>query len=385
MAWRQEWTRRSALTALAGLASGLAPDLAAGAEGIRLRDLAGRDVELPRPVRRVVLGEGRLLYLLAALEREDPVARVVGWRRDLEQTDPATYARYLARFPQIGRLPVVGSNEAGALDVERIVALEPDLLLLSTDVAAGGSLSSQAQALMKAGIAVLFVDFRYQPMQNTVPTMRLLGRALGREDRAEAFIAFWSAQIRRVTDVISARQPARPRVFIERIGGYSEECCFSFGRENFGLFAEMAGADNIAANLIPGTFGQVNPEQVIVADPQHVVVTSADWHRFSPQGDWIPVGPGGDAAESLRKLRLYPGKPAYRGSSAARNRRFHAIWHQFYNSPYQFVAIQQMAKWFHPSLFETLQPDATFVELHDRFLPLKYEAGYFASLTSLVE
>jgi threonine 3-dehydrogenase len=52
----------------------------------------------------------------------------------------------------------------------------------------------------------------------------------------------------------------------------------------------------------------------------------------------------------------------------------HAIWRQFYNSPCQFVAIQQIAKWLHPELFADLDPEATFPELHERFLPVVMRA-----------
>ena len=44
------------------------------------------------------------------------------------------------------------------------------------------------------------------------------------------------------------------------------------------------------------------------------------------------------------------------------------------------MAIQQLAKWFHPDLFADLDPDAAFRELHERFLPVPYESGYFVSL-----
>ncbi len=54
------------------------------------------------------------------------------------------------------------------------------------------------------------------------------------------------------------------------------------------------------------------------------------------------------------------GRPAYAGSRPGRQQASHAIWHQFYNSPYQFVAIQQLAKWFHPTLFTDLDPRPPF-------------------------
>ncbi|TIL41081.1 MAG: ABC transporter substrate-binding protein, partial [Mesorhizobium sp.] len=53
----------------------------------------------------------------------------------------------------------------------------------------------------------------------------------------------------------------------------------------------------------------------------------------------------------------------------------------FYNSPYQFVAIQQMAKWLHPDLFADLDAEVTFKELHEKFLPVGYRPGHWVSLS----
>lgn len=347
---------------------------------VSVTDLLGRQVQVRLPVRRVILGEGRQLYLLAALDRDNPLERVVGWRKDLMQADPDTYAAYREKFPSIAQLPTFGGFEDGSFNLEQAIALKPDVVFLNIEAQRASADARYVEKLGALGIAVVYVDFRHHPMENTEPTMRLFGKLFGQEARAEEFIAFRAQQIRRVTDVIQAKQPQRPRVFIERIGGYSQDCCLSFGSENFGKFVEMAGGANVAAPFIRGTFGQLNPEQVIAADPQHVVVTSANWEAYVPGGSWVGVGPGADLAEARRKLLAYPKRPAYAGTRAVQDGAFHAIWHQFYNSPYQFVAIQQLAKWMHPSLFAQLDPDASFRELHERFLPVPYRPGYFVSL-----
>jgi iron complex transport system substrate-binding protein len=170
-------------------------------------------------------------------------------------------------------------------------------------------------------------------------------------------------------------------VFVERIGGYSQDCCLSFGAENFGKYVELAGGHNIGSDIIPSTFGQISPEQVIVADPEHVVVTSADWQAYAPGGHWIPLGPGADSRVTRKKLEWFVTRDAYTGIAAKKTRNFHGIWHQFYNSPYEFVAVQQLAKWFHPDLFADLDPNATFAEYHRRFQPIIYRPGYSISLS----
>jgi len=350
------------------------------AEGAALTDLAGRTVEVRTPVRRVILGEGRQLYLVALLDREDPIRRIVGWRKDLVQADPDTYAQYRRQYPAIDGIPTFGGMEDGTFDLEQAIAARPDVIVLNIEAQRATQDARSIETLGALGIPVLYVDFRHHALENTEPTIRLFGTLFGEEARAEAFIAFRAAQIRRVTDRIAARQPARPKVFIERIGGYTPDCCLTFGDENFGRLVEMAGAGNIAKGLFPGTFGQLSPERVIAADPDHVVVTSANWEAYVPGGGWIGVGPGADRAEAARKLSAFTRRPAYNGTKATAAGAFHAVWHQFYNSPYQFVALQQLAKWFHPDLFADLDPEATFRELHERFLPIAHQPGYFVTL-----
>lgn len=347
---------------------------------VMVTDLLGRKVKVHVPVRRVILGEGRQLYLVAALDTQNPIERIVGWRKDLIQSDPDTYGAYLRKFPAIAKIPTFGGFEDGTFDIEQAISQQPDVIILNIEAQHATEDARYIEKLDALGIPVVYVDFRNNPMQNTEPTMRLFGQLFGKEERAGAFIDFRNQQIRRVTDVIEASNPPRPNVFIERIGGYTDDCCLSFGNENFGRFVEMAGGNNIAKGIIASTFGQLNPEQVIVANPDQVVVTSANWEAFAPSGRWVGVGPAADLTQARHKLAWYTQRPAYAGIKAQDSQAFHAIWHQFYNSPYQFVAIQQLAKWFHPTLFADLDPDASFRELHERFLPVPYEPGYFVSL-----
>jgi iron complex transport system substrate-binding protein len=110
-------------------------------------------------------------------------------------------------------------------------------------------------------------------------------------------------------------------------------------------------------------------------------VTGGWWEAYVPGGAWVGVAPGRDMGEARRKLAGLAKRPAMTGVKAVESGEMHAIWHQFYNSPYQFVGIQQMAKWLHPDLFAKLDPEQTFKELHARFLPIDYRPGYWVSLT----
>lgn len=350
------------------------------AEDITVTDIAGRQVTLDAPAERVILGEGRQIYLLGLLEPEAPFAHVVGWREDFSQADPDNYARYLERFPEIETIPTFGGFKDGTFDVEQAASLNPDVVLMNIEAKAATEDAAYDDKLAQLGIPIIYVDFREDPLEHTIPSMRLIGQIMDDEEAAEAFIEFAEAQLARVTDVIAEANPERPSVFIDRAGGYSDECCMSFGPANFGEYVTLAGGSNIAEGIIPNSFGNLNPEQIIAADPDHVVVTGGNWDAYVPGGAWVGMGPDADMQRARTKLEALTERTAMTGIEAVESGNFHAIWHQFYNSPYYFVAVQQLAKWLHPELFEDLDPNATMEELHERFLPIDYEPGYWISL-----
>ncbi|MFC3124148.1 ABC transporter substrate-binding protein [Pseudoroseomonas globiformis] len=368
--------------ALLGASLLACPFLAAAAPAPReITDITGRRVRVASPARRVILGEGRQMYLVAALMREAPFERVVGWRDDFRKADLDGYNAYRETYAaQMDRLPVFGGTKEGTFDVEQAIELRPDAVIMNLESRAATEGAGLIEKLGAVGIPVLFIDFRERPFENAGRSIAIMGEVLGVEARAGELAAFRQAEMDKVTQRLAGFAGPRPKVMVERAGGYDESCCMSFGNENFGRMVTLAGGENIAARLIPGTFGTVNPEQVIAAQPDAVVVTGANWELYSPGGAWVGVGPGADPEVARRKLRALMQRPAYRHLPAGRGVRVHAIWHQFYDNPYQFVAIQALAKWLHPELFADLDPEATFRAFHERFLPVAYRPGYWVSL-----
>ncbi|MDB6454815.1 ABC transporter substrate-binding protein [Falsirhodobacter sp. 20TX0035] len=358
----------------------LASALPALADPVTLTDIAGREVTVEAPVQRVILGEGRQIYLLGVLEREAPFAHVVGWREDLLQADPDGYAAYAEKFPDLKDLPTFGGFKDGTFDVEQAAALKPDVVLMNLEARAATEDAGYDDKLAELGVPIVYVDFREDPMAHSVESMRIMGKLTGQEQRADDYIAFAEAQMKRVTDRIAGDDIVRPKVFIDRAGGYSDDCCMSFGNGNFGEYVEIAGGTNIAKDIIPGTFGTLNPEQIIASNPDQVIVTGGNWDAYVPGGAWVGLGPGADMQAAKTKLQALTERTAMTGITAVKTGQFHAIWHQFYDNPYYFVAVQQLAKWQQPALFADLDPEATLKELHERFLPVPYQPGYWVSL-----
>lgn len=354
---------------------------AALADPVTFTDIAGREVTVDAPVERIILGEGRQVYLLGILDRKDPFERVVGWRQDLLEADPDSYHIYAEKFPQLKELPTFGGFKDGTFDVEQAAALKPQLVLMNLESQAATEDAGYDEKLAKLGISIAYVDFREDPMAHSVESMRIMGKVTGKEDQAEEYIDFVESQMARVTDTLAGAEFDRPKVFVDRAGGYSDDCCMTFGPGNFGEYVEIAGGINIAGDILPSTFGTLNPEQIIAANPDQVIVTGGQWDAYVPGGNWVGMGPGSDMEEARGKLEALTERTAMTGINAVETGQFHAIWHQFYDNPYYFVAVQKIATWLHPELFADLDPEATLKELHERFLPVDYTPGYWVSLS----
>ena len=349
---------------------------------ITVTDIAGRTVEVEKNPRKVVLGEGRMIYTLALLDNDNPFERVVGWKDDMIKFDPDAYRKYLAAFPEAADLPNFGSPYSGEWNLEAVIALGTDLVVMNLGNLLRAQESGIIGKLESAGVATVFVDFRQDPTQNTIPSIQLLGRIFDKRDEADAFTDFYQRQMKLIYARISGI-PAdeRPVVFIENAAGYNpNSCCRTYGAANLGRLVDLAGGRNWGSLKFPGFSTNVSLEAIFADDPEVIIGTGANWSEANP--DTRAVLFGYEATEEMVQERL-AGLAARKGwsdLSAVRNRRFHSVYHQFYNSPYHFVAMQVFAKWLHPELFDDLDPDATMTALHDTFLPIDHSGVFWGSL-----
>jgi iron complex transport system substrate-binding protein len=363
----------------------LANPVSVSAADLTVTDIAGRTVTVRQPANRVILGEGRQLYMLATLETENPFRRVVGWRDDFRGVDPTGYRAYQRKFPAIDTIPQFGNPAAGGFSIEKAIELKPDVVFLNLEVLRAVTDSGMISKLEAVGIPVVFLDFRERPLENTIPSVLLAGRILDRAQRAQEVVDFQYQEASRVYRKIDGFKGQRPKVFIERAAGggfFKEDCCSTWGEESLGMIVSKAGGINIAASLLPGPTGTLNPEQVMVSKPDVMIVTGSDWDTFKPGNTAAPLGAAADPKVVEQRLQKLATRYGFESLPAVKNGRYHAVWHQFYNSPYMFVALQAFAKWLHPAEFKDLDPDETFKRFHSRFLPVEYEGGYFATLGS---
>ena len=329
---------------------------------IEITDIMNRQVSLEAPAKRILLGAGRHLPVLGLIHR-DPASLLVGWRDDFRR-DTASFSIWSSASPKLADLPVVGGPAGSGLDIETVVNLDPDLVILSLYDAEASDTARSMEMLERLGIPVLVVDFFSHPLKNTLPSLRMLGSALGVSDRAEAFIAFYQSHLEAVQKGLAAAPFERPNVFMHVHAG-GTPCCSTPGHGVFNDMIDLAGGYNLALNHIPGLYGDVSVEQLIVDDPQIYIATGG---AHQAAGGGLVLGPGISAEDANASFQRLLGDPALAQLTAVSQKRAQALWHMFNDTPVHIVMIERLAKLFHPERFPDLDPQATLDTINRDFL-----------------
>ena len=351
-------------------------------EEITLTDLAGREVTLSVPVERMILGEGRFLPSLAILDRDDPIRWVAGMMAEFQRFNPATYEQYRRRFPKIDDIPQIGQSGAASFSLESAIAAAPDVAVfgLGSGHSPGQHNKDILDRLAAAGIPVVIIDFRIDPLVNTPKSLRLLATLMGRQAEADAFLVFYNEQLDLVRERLDGIA-ARPTVFMESRVGLRDACCEAIGQHMMGRFIDWAGGRNLVGELIPGTHGMVNLEFLLTHQPDVYIGTAiGSAASGKPAAGRIVLGAFAGAAQARSSLATATDRVGINQLRAVRAGRAYAIWHHFYNTPLNVAAVQVMAKWLHPELFRDLSPRRTVESYFARFQPFPVDGIYWTGL-----
>lgn len=336
-----------------------------------LTDLAGRKVSLELPVNKVVLpgwsGSGNPFYTILALMGEEGLNTIVGMDHGLRDYRHWIWNKLSETYPQLNSIPDVGRPPE--INVEKIISLKPDVVLLPMQTFE--SVKDSIILLEKAGIPVVLNDYHAQTLENHIQSIELIGKLLGRQDRASELVAFYKKQCAIVEDRLAAKSPAKPRIYIE-VGTDHDEYQNTYGNAMWGALAQRAGGDNIALGVIE-RWGPASPEFVLKSNPEVIVLTGSNWPE-RPRS--LMLGYNAVADDSRDRLDAFLARPGWSNLDATKNKRVHGIHHGLAREIWDFYALQTLAKWFHPELFADLDPLENFKLFHKEFFGIEYSGTW---------
>lgn len=255
-----------------------------GTGEIIVTDSYGRQVAVPREVKRIACLYAFSGHVVAMLGRADDIVAVVrGLKRDKVLTD---------LFPSILSATVPNSNDA--LNLEELLSSKPDIVFIKDTIA--GS-KSDTLKLDKFGIKYLVVHF--DSIEGQMNSVELIGRAVNRDKMAAEYNKYYLDCISRVKKIVS-KIPENKKI---RLYHSILETLKTDGPA--GIAAEwtaLAGTYNVSAIGLENKKQSecfVNIEQVLVWNPQ-VIITHEDGAREDILGSsqWSSV-------DAVKNRRIY--------------------------------------------------------------------------------
>jgi iron complex transport system substrate-binding protein len=170
---------------------------------------------------------------------------------------------------EVGRLPKLGGQEDA--QIERIVALKPDLVLL-------GSSARVIDRLEALGLKVLALDS--QTHADVRRTLVILAQLLGRPAAAQQMWAGIEADLQRATERVPVALRGK-RVYFEITAAPHAAGVASFIGETL---TRLGMANAIPAEL--GPFPRLNPEYVVRMQPDIVMATQSALAEMARRPGW---------------------------------------------------------------------------------------------------
>lgn len=152
-------------------------------------------------------------------------------------------------------------------NIERIVALKPDVVFVST----ASQLEAFMQTLEQQNIAVYVMDAK--GIDDAIDDLERLGEILGMSNRADELV---SSLERRVKEVSAReRRQTPPKVFVQ----ISNEPLFSIGKESFVTeIIATAGGESVTGE-VPSAYPKLSKETAAAMDPDVIILSDSDDNR----------------------------------------------------------------------------------------------------------
>jgi len=307
---------------------------------LTLIDSADRRVTVNKPVERVVAFNHGMFVTMRSIKATD---KVVGVCQNLVR-------HYGALFPDLDRYPKVGSFSSP--DYEAVLNLHPEVVVL------WGYDEEILEKFKQICPGITIICFDCDNPAYYMDEVRKSGYILDKREEACEFIGFYEQYMNIIAESVDELSDEdKPAVYFEM--PHEPYQTVGAGTPVHAMIV-FAGGDNIFSDF-SGTI-DMDPEMVMKRDPEIIV-----------KGGRSP-GYNLDDPTLLRDTREeIMNRPELGEAVAVTNGSVYIFPYGFVCTPTHFVCMAYLAKWFHPELFEDLDPEAIHQEYLTRFLEVDYD------------
>ena len=322
----------------------------ASSSTITITDSAGRNVEIPYPVKSVVAVNGNVPEEMIALGAAEGIVGITkGTKKKVDQ----------GLFPALKGVEVVGSGDEP--DYEKIAQLKPDVVI---QYSTWPPLPDEIEKKLKPfGIAVIALDlYRMEVYTNEV---ELLGKILGKDERTQEYLSFIQDQYDAINQTL-ARIPESEKktVYFEGVNYYE-----TYGGDGYGCgvpgMIRAGGGKDLYYDQTPEYFN-ANPEDVAKRNPDFIFKGIAE-----PQGYFI------ENDSILKELRNnVTSRVELANTNAVKNGHVYAISFDATSGLRKKFGPLFIAKALYPEKFQNLDPEGFLLKYLTDYLKLPQQGVY---------
>ncbi|MBE6072598.1 MAG: ABC transporter substrate-binding protein [Clostridium butyricum] len=218
---------------------------------IKITDSFGKEITLEKEPQKVISVAPNITEIIHKLGAEEKIAG---------RTDYCDYPEQVKNVESIGtvRKP----------DIEKIIGLEPDLVIASTHFD-----EENTAKLEEAGLKVIAL-YEENDVNGVYNMINILGTALNKQSESNEIVEEMKSSIDKVTEAVSGLE--EPSVYY--VVGYGEGGDFSAPANTFvGQLIKLAGGNNIVPESDNWSFSL---EVLLEKDPDIIIVRSGEKENF---------------------------------------------------------------------------------------------------------
>lgn len=308
---------------------------------VTIVDSAENEVEIPYPANRIVLLSADNCELAIVLGAEDKIVGVAD-----EAVNYAEIGEKLKRAADVGNYMEP--------NLEKIAELKPDVVF-----GYKASIEKGIKDKLKS-MGIPFVVCECNKIQAFGKDIELMGRILGKEDKAKEFLAFHHSVMNLITErTKNIRPEQRTRVYLT--GGEGRPYRTYGKDDDIDLYLNTVGAKNTASEL-PGQKPTVSPEWVLTQNNIKVII------------EWIGTTKIKTTPDPLIEVKeTYMSDPVWAKTTAVMEGRVHIMGWRVFKGLRFSIGLLYWAKWCHPDLFNDIDPEKYHREYLQKFLGLELQ------------
>lgn len=371
-------TRRRLCAAIAATAalSRITPTMAE--PSLKVIDVAGRELKLAAPPKRIVLLEAHDLLTMSLLH-PDPASLVVGWAA-VDRIDSELLQTRLVNGHSVS---VVGKQAPDTVSLEGLIRLAPDLVVTTAFMTPDGDDNPMLERLKQLGIPVAYSDAASNsaasgrandPVAELKASMRMWGTLLNATEKAEAFTAFFDQELAKIAARVKDSPPVTTYLEVQST---LDDCCWAAGRKVWGELLALAGGQPLPGVTAPW-FQRLSLEYVVATPHDVYIASGGGW----ASGSRPAIGPAIDPKLGREGLqRLIDGRVGFDHLSSVHSKRVYGIWTGLIsNLPLNVVFVALAAKWLHPEECADLNPNAVLETINNDFAAFPIDGPTWVSI-----